>query len=95
MAAYMVVEAKEITDPAAIGQYSEQAAALVARHGGKYLMRGPVTPLEGDWQPMMVVVVEFASMERLQAFYHSPEYAPLIALRQGGSVTNFVAGEGL
>ena len=34
------------------------------------------------------------AMERARAWYHDPEYAPLIMLRQGGSQLTFLLVEG-
>ena len=39
--------------------------------------------VEGDWGPHQgPTIVEFPTFEQLRAWYHSPEYAPLKALRQ-------------
>jgi len=95
MTAYLVVEVTDISDEGSVRQYAEQAPAVVARYGGRYIARGPATVLEGNHQPKMIVLIEFPSMERLQAFYDSDDYAPLIALRQQGSSFNFLAVEGI
>jgi uncharacterized protein (DUF1330 family) len=41
------------------------------------------------------VIIEFASMETLQAWYRSPEYAPALALRKRCAVSNLVMTEGV
>ena len=41
MAAYLVVEVTGVSDEAGLGRYIEQVGDLVARHGGRYLARGP------------------------------------------------------
>ena len=52
--------------------------------------------LEGDGKlPSTIVVLEFPSMEQAKAWYNDPEYAPMIALRQGGSTLDFILVEGL
>jgi uncharacterized protein (DUF1330 family) len=95
MAAYLVVEVTDISDAGPVGQYGEQVPPVVERYGGRYIARGPATVLEGNHQPMMIVLVEFPSVEQLQAFYNSDDYTPLKALRQQGSSCNFLAVEGL
>jgi uncharacterized protein (DUF1330 family) len=95
MAAYLVVELIDIADNEALGQYVEQIPVMVERHGGRYLARGPVTVLEGDHQPQILVIVEFQTLEQLQALYHSEEYAPMKALRQRACTSNFLAVDGL
>jgi uncharacterized protein (DUF1330 family) len=56
--------------------------------GGKHEL------LEGDWQVHRLVVIEFPSMEALKAWYSSPEYAPLLAMRQPAATNHVVAVEG-
>jgi uncharacterized protein (DUF1330 family) len=95
MAAYLVVEITDISDPASLGQYAEQIPPLVEKYGGRYIARGPAQVLEGEHQPQMLVIVEFPSMEQMQAMYDSDDYAPLMALRQRGSSCNFLGVEGV
>ena len=95
MAAYALVEI-EVTDPETYARYREMAPAIVAAFGGKYLMRGGATEtVEGTWQPRRLVILEFPSMERLHAFYDSPEYAEAKALRQRSTKSTMVFCEGL
>ena len=60
--------------------------ALIAKHGGRYLTKpGCHDVLETDnavWQPQRVVSVGFPDISALQAWYQSPEYAPLIEIRR-------------
>lgn len=52
--------------------------------------------LEGTGKlPSVVVVLEFPSMEQAKAWYHDPEYAPLITLRHTGADLDFILVEGL
>ena len=75
MAAYLVVDIK-VKAPQQILKYRELAQQAIARHGGRYLVRGGKSiTLEGDWQPERLVVVEFASLEQARLFYDSPEYS--------------------
>ena len=77
MAAYLVVEITDITDEGPWGSTWNRCRRMVERYGGRYIARGPATVLEGNHQPMKIVLVEFPSMEQLQAFYDSDDYAPL------------------
>ena len=83
MPAYLVVE-HIITDPDKFETYRTQVGPMIARYGGRYLTKGSThqMPEGGHWKPERMVVVEFPSMEALQAWYRSPEYQPLIALRK-------------
>ena len=83
MAAYLVVE-HTILDPSKFEEYRTKVGPMIEKHGGRYSTKGSGhTLLEVSRRaPDRVVIVEFPSMEALNAWYTSPEYQPLIALRQ-------------
>ena len=94
MAAYVVAEV-DITDPVAYEEYRKLVPATIARYGGKYLVRGGAVDVkEGGWQPKRLVVLEFASMDQAQKWYHSPEYAPALALRANAARSKVLLVEG-
>ena len=94
MAAYVIGEI-EVTDPAAYEDYRKQVLAVVAKYGGRFLVRGgKVEPLEGGWAPKRVVALEFPTMEQAHKWYQSAEYGPLIALRQKASRGKLLLVEG-
>ncbi|MGE0349884.1 DUF1330 domain-containing protein [Hydrogenophaga sp.] len=85
----------DVTDTETYETYRQQVPALIAAHGGRYLVRGgAVTVLEGDGVPHRQVILEFPDMAHLQAFYHSPEYQRLVAIRQRASTGTLFAIEG-
>jgi len=95
MAAYVIGEV-DVMDPAAYEDYRKQVGAVLAKYGGRFLARGgKVEALEGGWSPKRLVLLEFASMEQALKWYRSPDYAPLIKLRQKASRGKLVALEGL
>jgi len=94
MAAYVFGEI-EVTDPAVYEDYRKQVLAVVTKYGGKFIVRGGrVEPLEGGWAPKRVVALEFPSMEQALKWYRSPEYAPLIKLRQKAAQGKLIIVEG-
>ena len=94
MSAYVIAEV-DVADPAAYEDYRKQVPATVAKYGGRFVVRGgKVEPLEGGWTPKRIVLLEFPSFEQAQKWYRSPEYAPLIALRQRASRGRLVLVEG-
>ena len=95
MPAYLIADI-DVTDPEGYAEYRRTVGASIAAFGGRFLARGGTTvSLEGNWKPKRLVIVEFASMERLQAWYDSPEYAPALALRKRASVSSLVMTEGI
>jgi len=94
MPAYLIADT-HISDEATYDEYKRQVAPIVARFGGRFLVRGgPHEVLEGSWHPARLVVIEFPDMATLKSWYASPEYAPLLTLRQPAAVDHLVAVEG-
>ena len=85
MAAYIIAEIT-VTDREGFEKYRQEVPAVIAAHSGRYIVRGsPRTSLEGPPSTSRLVILEFPDMERLQAFWSSPDYAPLKTLRQNTS----------
>ncbi len=81
--AYLIVEAR-ISDPKKLADYATAAAALVARFGGRYVvMSGEQEWLEGPGDAARTVVSTWPDRAAALAFWNSPEYAILKALRAG------------
>jgi uncharacterized protein (DUF1330 family) len=94
MAAYVFAQI-EVTDPATYDDYRKQVLPTVTKFGGRFIVRGgKVDAKEGDWKPERMIALEFPSMEQAQKWYHSPEYAPLIKLRQKASNGKLIIVEG-
>ena len=73
MAGYWVVKVR-VTNAESYGKYAKLAAAAVADHGGRFIVRGqPSVTKEGEDFPRNVVV-EFPSHDQALACYDSPAY---------------------
>lgn len=96
MAAYFIFEI-DITDPSWGPEYGAKVGPLVAKHGGKLLVRSTdAVRVEGKRSlPTVVVVLEFPSRDAAQAWHSDPEYTPLIAIRNTGSTAEALLLEGL
>ncbi len=95
MPAYVIAEV-DVTDAAAYEDYRKLVLPTVEKYGGRFLVRGgKVETKEGGWQPPRLVIVQFPSMAQAQAWYHSPEYAPALAIRAKASRSRLIIAEGL
>ena len=94
MTAYAIVEVN-VTDAKLYDEYKKLVPATVEKYGGRFAVRGgQVDSKEGGWAPARIVVLEFPSMERARAWYHSPEYAPALALRHKAANAKLILVEG-
>nr|WP_246523300.1 DUF1330 domain-containing protein [Neoroseomonas eburnea] len=95
MPAYLIVNIT-VHDREGFEEYRRKAPAVIAAHGGRYLVRGgAMEVMEGDPGLNRVVILEFPSMAAARGFCESEDYAPLIALRRAASTAHIALVEGV
>lgn len=81
----------DVHDKEKYSEYQKQVPAIIKKHGGKYLVRGGNVISLGEWKPERIVVLEFPSMEKLQAFISCPEYLPFKCIRDESATLKIIA----
>ncbi len=95
MPAYFLVDTREIKDAAKMEEYKARVASVLQKFGGRYLViGGPFVVVEGAYQPVFPVLIQFPSMDEARRWYDSEEYRDLKRLRLEATVSNavFMAG---
>jgi uncharacterized protein (DUF1330 family) len=86
MAAYLVVDTDwQDTDPETRAAFGRAAQPVIAQYGGRFLTPpGTLTsePLEGDWAPKILTIVEFPDAARARQMWDSPEFQAAAAIRR-------------
>lgn len=78
MAAFFFFDVRHIRDQDLLAEYRQRVFETVERFGGLYrVLGGPVEILEGDWAPVIPVVIEFPSGDQARQWYESEVYRPL------------------
>jgi uncharacterized protein (DUF1330 family) len=96
MPAYVIADVTSATENEQLQEYRRRNTATVEAHGGRFVVRGGATEvLEGGWDTLRIVVMEFPDMEAAHAWYSSPEYQAIAPLRQATSETRIIAVEGV
>ncbi len=94
MKAYLVLDFA-IHDLAGFRPYIENVPAYIERHGGKYIVRGAApTPVEGDWSPERLVVIEFPARANAEQFLADPEFQELAKIRHRTTTSKLVLVDG-
>lgn len=95
MPAYVIVDV-DVFDPALYKEYRAKAAPTVQRAGGRYLARGgEVTTIEPGFDLHRFVILEFPSVEKAKAWYHSEDYRKVLPLRLKSAKSRLSIVEGL
>ncbi|UCF38534.1 MAG: DUF1330 domain-containing protein [Acidobacteriota bacterium] len=94
MAGYLIVRVN-VTDWEQYRKYTDVTPGVIAKYGGRFIVRGGRTQcLEGPDESARIVVVEFPSFKKAVECYNSPEYSAAKAIRMGAASAQFLAVEG-
>ena len=95
MAGYMVGNIT-VTDPEKFAEYGKMVPATVAQFGGTYVVRGGSPErIEGNYDPVRIVIIQFDSVEKAREWYDSDVYAPLKEMRMKASSGDLYFVEGV
>lgn len=95
MAGYMIGNIT-VTDPDTFAEYGKQVPETVAAFGGTYVVRGGAAEkIEGNYDPIRIVVLQFESVEKAKEWYNSDMYAPLKEMRMKASTGDLYFVEGV
>lgn len=84
----------DISDPEGYDLYRAANAAPLARHGGRFVVRGGEQQVREGSVRSRTVVIEFPDLAAAIACYDDPEYQAAKALRADISKTDLVIVEG-
>jgi uncharacterized protein (DUF1330 family) len=90
----IIVNELTVTDPVRYKVYQDQVPATLALFGGQYVSRGEPEPIIGKVPSPRIVVLEFPSRERALAWFHSPEFQRILAIRNEASTSRVYFLEG-
>jgi uncharacterized protein (DUF1330 family) len=94
MPAYIIARV-QVTDWERYREYTKATPAVIEKYGGRFIVRdGETITLEGPQETGRVVIIEFPSLDKTKAFYHSEEYSRAKKLREGAATGQFLAIEG-
>lgn len=94
MKAYLVLDLS-VNDVAGFKTYIAEIPAFIAKHSGRYIIRGvEPTTIEGDWAPERLVIIEFPEREKARAFLDDPDIQNLFKLRQATTTSKLLLADG-
>ena len=96
-----VVLEMTVHDSVMYEQYRIKVEPMIKEYGGKYLVRAgrmsyekgtetKIIPLEGNWNPDRLIIVEWNSVEQFKKFANSEEYHSIVNLRRNSATTKSV-----
>jgi uncharacterized protein (DUF1330 family) len=92
--AYTIAEV-EVTDPPTFQKYGQATGAGIPPAGGKFIVRGGKTFVINGVPPKQVVVIQWESLDKAQAYFESDAYKQLVPTRDSASKFRAFVVEGL
>lgn len=95
MAAYLIAGINRISDQETFADYQRRATPTIEPFGGKVIAGAASERIEGDWQPMVNLIIAFPNMAALREWYDCEAYRALRPVRQGSAAVDIVFVEGI
>ncbi|MGY6551099.1 MAG: DUF1330 domain-containing protein [Erythrobacter sp.] len=93
--AYVIAEI-DVHDAVSYEAYKSEAAQIITKYGGRYLVRGGSTEtIEGQSPQGRFIILEFPSMTAAKAFLESDEYRPVAEIRYKSATSRLTLTEGI
>ncbi|MFD0273994.1 DUF1330 domain-containing protein [Kitasatospora sp. NPDC127111] len=95
MTAYALAHVHSVEFGPDIVEYLERIDATLEPFGGRFLVHGgQVEAVEGSWGPDLIVI-EFPDRAHVRAWYDSPAYQDILALRTRHMTADVIFAEGV
>lgn len=95
MSAFLICDVT-VKDREELREYLRLSEKTLEPYGGKFhAQAGRIDVLEGEWQPKVIIVAEFPSMDKVREWYASDEYSHALKVKPRAIDRNMLAVEGL
>jgi uncharacterized protein (DUF1330 family) len=95
MPAYAIAQLRHVDQNAEIVEYLNRIDATLAPYGGRFRVHGTTPEVADGELPGTIVLIEFPDVERVRAWYASPEYQEILPLRTRNSEGGVAVLEGV
>jgi len=95
MAAFLICDVT-VKNVEKLQEYLRISEPTLKPFGGKFhAQAGKIENLEGVWNPKVIIIAEFPSMEKAKQWYASAEYSEALKVKPEALDRNMILTEGL
>lgn len=85
-----------VKDREKLMEYLRLSEHTLEPYGGKFhAQAGEIEVIEGTWDPKVIIIAEFPSMEKAQEWYESEEYSEALRIKSEAIERNMILTKGL
>lgn len=94
MSVFFMAEIESITDEDLYREYIEKTMPIIKKYGGEYVLRSQcLNPISGDWNVKRIILIRFASKDKIQECFQSSEYKEIAHLRENSTISKAIVIE--
>ena len=94
MSVFFLAAIESITDEKMYNEYIEKTMPIIKKYGGEYVLRSQsLNPISGDWNVKRIILIRFASNDKIQECFQSNEYKEIAHLRESSTVSKAIVIE--
>ncbi len=91
MSVFFLVQIETILDENMYREYIDKATPIIKKYGGEYILRSEkINILTGDWNLKRILLIRFASKEKIQECLQSSEYRDIAHLRENSTTSKAI-----
>ncbi len=95
MSAFLICDV-QVKNREKLLEYLRLSEHTLEPYGGKFhAQAGKTEVIEGDWNPTVIIVAEFPSIDKAKEWYHSAEYAKALKVKPEARERNMIVTEGI
>lgn len=80
---YFIVTINSMKEKDAYEEYIRLVKPIVEAYGGRYLVRSnKITPLQNEWCPQRIIIIEWSSKEQMEKCFSSERYKEIVDKRE-------------
>lgn len=91
MPIFFLAEIQSVLDETMYSEYIEKAAPIIRNYGGEYIFRSNhLSPISGEWYLTRMILIKFASKDKIMQCFQSDEYRKIAHLRENSTISKAI-----
>ena len=91
MPIFFFAEIQSVLDATMYSEYIKKVAPIIKKYGGEYIFRSnKLSPISGEWDLNRMILIKFASKDKVMDCFQSEEYRKVAHLRENSTISKAI-----